>query len=88
MLSASLTDNRKAASKLARDLSPGDCFIYDGMLCMTIDAYEIAYDSDAHVYCIILTNIPTNKYIGHLVIFAPSDKVEPVGVEADFTIVE
>lgn len=88
MYSASLTDNRKTTSKLARDLSSGDCFIYDGMLCMVIDTYEITDDSGTQVYGVILTNVPSNEYIGNLVMLAPSDMVEPVGVEAEFTIVE
>lgn len=88
MLSASLTDNRKAASKFACDLSTGDCFIYDGMLCMTIDIYEVTDKYSNRVYGVILVNVPSNEYVGNLVILAPNDVVEPVGVEADFTIVE
>lgn len=88
MYSAGLTDKRKAASKLAGDLSTGDCFIYDGMLCMVVDIYEIAYECEAHVCGVILTNKPSNEYIGNLVILKPNDMVEPVGVEAEFVIVE
>lgn len=88
MLSASLTDNRKATSKLAGELSTGDCFIYNDMLCMTIDAYELINRSDTRVYGIILVNMPSNEYVGDLIILAYNDRVEPVGVEADFTIVE
>ena len=88
MLRAGLTDNRKAVSKLAGELSPGDCFIYDHMLCMAISAYEFIDDSDTKVYGVILQNKDPDGTIGYLVDLPYTHMVEPVEVEAEFTIVK
>lgn len=90
MLNASLTDNRKAATKPAGELAPGDCFIYDHMLCMVIDSSCIGdiSDNDTVVYGVILQCDDPTGTIGYLVDMPNYHFVVPVEVKADFTIVE
>lgn len=82
---AILIDERPAQLIAIENITMGDIFIYRHQLMMKTSSDFGKYKDDIHYGAVIQS--PDNKETGRIWMFTPDTLVEPVNVNAEFTII-